>query len=398
MHSQQIQQSTNKVQFGNPLQMPACHSKEREEPSMVLSHGKSTTRLPKFYEKRSMKKGTYSSIQLNRTKEWCEFLDYIRTFDISHKAPPQQLERHATLYHFAVSSTNGEMLEEKVFQFTIKLRRLQSSICKEAGQNTKSMRRNTYRENLDQKKVLRGEPILKFKFYTMASTKISRRACPGKPRSIHSRWSVESKLMDHVLVGEIRMDMEWWNLKVFFSGFAPTWRQLLGEGVHIFRVTRTFFWQFLCVVFWHRVAAQLLHKRGTHRTRLTQELQCHLCALEKSLSSGVAHVSSLVDSPASHHEHIIFLIHPSFHHDTWTRTTIGTTRSTPRNTQYIMIISMLSGSTSSAIKKNSGVKTCREAEARARQLPQRGRALQLPKRHCATSVWITTQCSKIDGK
>ena len=41
-----------------------------------------------------------------------------------------------------------------------------------------------------------------------------------------------------------------------------------------------------------------------------------------------------------------------------------------KNTQYIMHISMLSQSTSSAIKNHSGVKTCRVAETRARQLPQ----------------------------
>ena len=34
-------------------------------------------------------------------------------------------------------------------------------------------------------KVLRGEPNLRFKFHTMASPKISRSACLGKPRSIH---------------------------------------------------------------------------------------------------------------------------------------------------------------------------------------------------------------------
>ena len=60
------------------------------------------------------KKGTYSSVldrfqndevlnasQLEHkwTKEWCEHLDYIRTIDISHKAPPEQLERYATWCH-----------------------------------------------------------------------------------------------------------------------------------------------------------------------------------------------------------------------------------------------------------------------------------------------------------
>ena len=41
-----------------------------------------------------------------------------------------------------------------------------------------------------------------------------------------------------------------------------------------------------------------------------------------------------------------------------------------KNTQDIMHISMISQSTSSAIKNHSGVKTCRVAETRARQLPQ----------------------------
>ena len=78
-------------------------------------------------------------------------------------------------------------------------------------------------------------------------------------------------------------------------------------------------------------AVQPVHKRGTHRTRLAPELQCHLCALEKSLSSGLIHVSPFdALSPAVYHEHIFSLIHSSFYHDTWKHTTTGTTRSTPR--------------------------------------------------------------------
>ena len=33
--------------------------------------------------------------------------------------------------------------------------------------------------------VLRGKPNLRFSFHTMASSKISRSACLGKPRSVH---------------------------------------------------------------------------------------------------------------------------------------------------------------------------------------------------------------------
>ena len=86
-----------------------------------------------------------------------------------------------------------------------------------------------------------------------------------------------------------------------------------------------------------------------------------LFARLKRICHLVLHMSwSLVASPAVYHEHLIFLIHSSLY-DTRTRSTIGTTRTTPRT---------LSQSTSCAIKNHSGVKTCRVAETRARQLPQ----------------------------
>ena len=56
----------------------------------------------------------------------------------------------------------------------------------------------------------------------------------------------------------------------------------------------------------------------------------HFCAPQKNLSSGVAHVSSsVVVSFAFLHEHYIFLFHSSFY-DTRTRSTIGTSRTSPR--------------------------------------------------------------------
>ena len=68
--------------LSNSLQMPAWHSKEREEPGMVYSRGRSIMSLPKIH-----KKGIYTSIldrfkndevfhaselQHKWTKEWCE--------------------------------------------------------------------------------------------------------------------------------------------------------------------------------------------------------------------------------------------------------------------------------------------------------------------------------------
>ena len=33
-----------------------------------------------------------NQLQHNWTKEWCEYLDYVRTIDITHNASPEQLE------------------------------------------------------------------------------------------------------------------------------------------------------------------------------------------------------------------------------------------------------------------------------------------------------------------
>ena len=97
----------------------------------------------------------------------------------------------------------------------------------------------------------------------------------------------------------------------------------------------------------------------------------YLCAPEKNLSSGVAHVSPFfVLSPAVHHEHIIFLSHSSFYHYTKNMQHNRFNMINSKNTQYIMHISKLFQSTSSATNNHSGVKTCRVAETRARQLPQ----------------------------
>ena len=36
----------------------------------------------------------------NWTEDWCKYLDYTRTIDITDNASPEQRERYAALYHF----------------------------------------------------------------------------------------------------------------------------------------------------------------------------------------------------------------------------------------------------------------------------------------------------------
>ena len=154
------------------------------------------------------KKGIYSSIldrfqndevfharQLhnNWTKEWCEYLDYIRTIDISHKVSPEQLERYATLYHFRYDPKQMERGSIKSRPDYHQTTRAFLSMNKEAGQIQESQRRHINRdpEKLDWLKRLSHNRkwffalISGFRFHTVASPKISRSACLGKPRSIH---------------------------------------------------------------------------------------------------------------------------------------------------------------------------------------------------------------------
>ena len=81
----------------------------------------------------------------------------------------------------------------------------------------------------------------------------------------------------------------------------------------------------LCSTVWSQ-ARNANHALGSSNNGL----QCHLCSPEKNLSSSVAHVSPFVVlSLAVYHEHIIFLTHSSFYHDTRTRRTPSTSRTSP---------------------------------------------------------------------
>ena len=84
-----------------------------------------------------------SQLQHKWTKEWCEYLDYIRKIDISYKAHPEQLERYAPLFHFRCHPQQMEKGPMKSCPT-----RAIVSVNKEAGQITKSMRRNNYREDI----------------------------------------------------------------------------------------------------------------------------------------------------------------------------------------------------------------------------------------------------------
>ena len=186
-----------------------------------------------------------------RSQAWCS-------------AVSRQLERCATLNQFRYHPQQMETGPMKSRPDYHKTSRAIVSINKDASQNTRSMRRNNYREDLDPEKLdwlvrlshnwkryFAVNRISDSKLHTKASSRIRRRACLGKPRSINSYiWQlVESKLVEQVLVGEITMDKEWWNLKVFSfldSGFRTHVVATAVCATGGVRVARTFFSHSFC--------------------------------------------------------------------------------------------------------------------------------------------------------
>ena len=119
----------------------------------------------------------------------------------------------------------------------------------------------------------------------------------------------------------------------------------------------------------HVCAVQFVHKRGTHTTRLAQELHCHLRAPENHLVIWcvpclILGCLTCLSPRALHLPHSLLLLrHKNTKHNRYNK-------SNSENTQYITHISKLPQSTSCAIKNHSGVKTCRVPETGAQQLPQ----------------------------
>ena len=106
----------------------------------------------------------------------------------------------------------------------------------------------------------------------------------------------------------------------------------------------------------------LVDKTPTHNTHLCNTVCSQARNASHALGSRIRFLSCRLPR-ANHLRHSPFLPprHQNTHHDR-DNTIIS------KNTQYIISLSRLSQSTSSAIKNHSGVKTCRVAETRARQL------------------------------
>ena len=121
---------------------------------MVLSRGRSIISLPILDRFQKDEVFHASQMQHKWTKAWCEYLDYIRTIDITHNASPEQLERYAALYHFRYHPKYMEKGPMESRPDNDETTRATVSMNKEAGQNPQIISRmNKCRDDLDPEKV-----------------------------------------------------------------------------------------------------------------------------------------------------------------------------------------------------------------------------------------------------
>ena len=121
---------------------------------MVLSRGRSIISLPILDRFQKNEVFHARQMQHNWTEARCEYLEYIRTIDITHNASPEQLERYAALYHFRYHPKYMEKGPMKSRPDNDETTRVTVSMNKEAGQNPQIISRmNKCRDELDPEKV-----------------------------------------------------------------------------------------------------------------------------------------------------------------------------------------------------------------------------------------------------
>ena len=247
-----------------------------------------------------------SQLQHNWTKEWCEYLDYMTTIDISHKASPEQLERFATLYHFRYrpqQMERGPIKSRPDYHQTSR-----AIVSKEAGQIQESKRRHKYREDLDPEKLdwLRWLSH-NWKWYFA----VNRISDLNSTQWLHQK-SAEAHASGNreAFTNDDRWKANWWttswweksrwkwndevctftaSLRISHHTVATT--VCATGGVHTLCVARTFFW----LIF-------LVWRTDISRTRMAQGVcSAHVISLHLTLSILMFHPPSLL-FPDGHFE------------------------------------------------------------------------------------------------
>ena len=160
----------------------------------------------------------------------CRFLIASKEFNNSHNAFPEPPERYTTLYHLRClcmrwsgthATTEGCGAPKPVHYLhelrkPIKIHKLYVVMILKKLKWTililhkwKGSVQRHHRKSRDQE----GRSL--------------REACLGKPRSRHSQWLMESKLMEQVPARKIKTDMEWWSLRILkgFRTQTTNWKK-----------------------------------------------------------------------------------------------------------------------------------------------------------------------------
>ena len=212
-----------------------------------------------------------SQLQHQWTEEWCEYLGCVGSLDITHNASPEQRERYAALYHFRYHPT---YTEKDPTEKSSRLSRNYSGHCQHEQRSRSESTDHIEKKQMSRwsgpreawmgnmalthlEMVLHGEPTLRCKFYTEASSRIRRRASLGKKEQVSGNREELTLTSDNWWNaywwnksgwGKIKMDLEWWSLRVFNPWFrthvvATTVCATVGVHTHSCRTQIFFAWR-----------------------------------------------------------------------------------------------------------------------------------------------------------
>ena len=214
-----------------------------------------------------------SQLQHNWTKEWCEYLDYIRTIDISHTASPEQLERYATLYHFRYDpKKNGKRTSKKPSRLSSnntsyrkhERRNRSDSRIKKTSQLPRGSgpreARLAYMALSQLEMVLRGKPNLRIKIPHNGLTKNQQKRMPRETEKRSLMMIGGKQIGGPSPGGEIKMEVELRSLGIFPCLRISHPRSgnncvCDGECTHTPCRTHIFLTHFPCVAYRRRVHA-----------------------------------------------------------------------------------------------------------------------------------------------
>ena len=184
--------------------------KELKNSYMMLGWSRSIISLPKSLSKRSTRRFSYMSIR-----------DRYQNNSIIHTLHFRN-NQNDTLRCIIFGIWWGSRPDDTCNTYHETSRAIVCLNWGSRSESTNYLKKKQFRDDLREAQMAYIGLTQLERVHTKASSKIirswrsvSQRRMLREPRTLHSQWMMESQLMEQVPVTKIKMDMEWWSLRIF---------------------------------------------------------------------------------------------------------------------------------------------------------------------------------------